>query len=52
MICPVGNAYALHKALPESELVIIPYGAHALTVNCGTLAAVIKAADRFATVEK
>ena len=28
IICPASSAWALHKALPKSKLVIVPLGSH------------------------
>ena len=47
MVCPVTNAWELHKAWPESELHIIPDAGHA-SYEPGILSALINATDRFA----
>jgi proline iminopeptidase len=47
MVCPVANAWELHKAWPESELHIIPDAGHA-SYEPGILSALIDATDRFA----
>lgn len=47
VICPVRNAWELHKALPESELHIIPDAGHSMA-EPGILDALIDATDRFA----
>ncbi len=47
MICPLENAWQLHRAWPGSELTIVPDAGHAAT-EPGTLAALVAATDRFA----
>ncbi len=44
---PLANAWDLHRAWPESELVIVPDAGHAST-EPGTLHALLGATDRFA----
>jgi proline iminopeptidase len=46
MICPVENAWKLHKAWPCSQLMIIPNAGHAPS-EPGTLDALIRATDSF-----
>lgn len=44
MVCPVANAWDLHKALPNSTLEIIPDAGHSAS-ETGTLDALIRATD-------
>ena len=44
---PPRAAWALHKAWPEAELVIVPDGGHSYD-EPGVLDALIRATDRFA----
>jgi len=44
---PLANAWSLHRAWPESELVVVPDAGHAST-EPGTLSALVTATDRFA----
>jgi proline iminopeptidase len=46
MVCPVGAAYALHKALPDSQFVIVPDAGHSMS-EVGTRQALIAATDKF-----
>jgi len=46
MICPMASAWALHRAWPDSELQIVPDGAHAST-ETPMAAALVTAIDRF-----
>jgi proline iminopeptidase len=46
IVCPVMNAWDLHKAWPEAELKIIPDAGHAAT-EPGIAAALVEATDRF-----
>ena len=47
VVCPVDQAFALHRALPHAELEIIRDAGHASS-EPGTLDALIRATDRFA----
>ena len=47
MICPMENCWALHKAWPEAEVVIVPDAGHA-AFEPGTARALVQACDRFA----
>jgi proline iminopeptidase len=47
VICPLENAWALHRALPGSELVIVPDAGHAAS-EPGIRSALVEATDRFA----
>ncbi len=49
MICPLENAWKLHKALPESTLHIIPDAGHAAS-EPGIVDALIHATDAFRTI--
>ncbi len=44
---PLANAWALHRAWPEAELVVVPDAGHAST-EPGILSALVTATDRFA----
>ncbi len=46
MICPLINAYKLHKAWPEAEFIIVPDAGHA-ALEPGICSALIEATDRF-----
>ncbi|MBD3170276.1 MAG: prolyl aminopeptidase [candidate division Zixibacteria bacterium] len=46
IICPVQSAWDLHKALPDSELVIVPNGAHS-PMDEGMAGELVKAAEEF-----
>ncbi|MDK8237026.1 prolyl aminopeptidase [Actinomyces urogenitalis] len=48
MCCPIGTAWALHRAWPEAELRISPTAGHAFS-EPETLSALIEATDFFAT---
>ena len=47
VVCPAESAWALHRAWPESELVIVPDAGHA-AFEPGTIRALVAATDRFA----
>ncbi len=47
VVCPMMTAWALHKALPEADLQIIPNAGHSAS-EPGTTAALVAATDRFA----
>jgi proline iminopeptidase len=47
VICPLENAWALHRALPGSELLIVPDAGHAAS-EPGIRSALVEATDRFA----
>jgi proline iminopeptidase len=49
VVCPMKSAWELHQAWPEAEFNIIPDAGHAAS-EPGTLAALVKAADRFAAL--
>lgn len=46
VVCPMDSAWALHKAWPESELVIVPDAGHS-ALEPGITAALVDATDRF-----
>jgi len=48
LICPFENAWALHRAWPGSELVVVPDAGHAAS-EPGIRSALVAATDRFAT---
>ena len=45
-LCPMAQAWNLHKAFPEAELVIVPDAGHSASEK-GTLSALIEATDKF-----
>ncbi len=47
VVCPMESAWALHRAWPEAELVIIPDAGHS-ALESGTTRALVAATDRFA----
>ncbi len=47
VVCPATSAWALHRAWPEAELVMVPDAGHSLT-EPGIRSALIEATDRFA----
>ncbi|HEY9760118.1 MAG TPA: prolyl aminopeptidase [Oculatellaceae cyanobacterium] len=49
MVCPISAAHALHKALPDSELVIVPDAGHSMS-EVGIRRALIAATDKFSTL--
>jgi proline iminopeptidase len=49
MICPLENAWELHRRWPESELRIIPDAGHS-AAEPGTRRALVEATDRFASL--
>jgi proline iminopeptidase len=46
MICPVANAFKLHKAWPEADFILVPNAGHA-AMEPGIRSALIEATDRF-----
>jgi proline iminopeptidase len=49
VVCPMKSAWDLHLAWPEAEFTVVPDAGHAAS-EPGTLAALVKAADRFAAL--
>lgn len=47
VICPVRNAWQLHKRLPESQLTIVPDAGHS-AFESGIISALVSATDRYA----
>ena len=47
VVCPMHNAWQLHRAWPEAELVVVPDAGHS-AFEPGILAALVDATDRFA----
>lgn len=47
VVCPLENAWDLHKALPRAELSIIPDSGHS-ALEAGIVDALVRATDRFA----
>jgi proline iminopeptidase len=46
VVCPMVSAWELHKALPQSELIVVPDAGHSMT-EPGIRSALIEACDRF-----
>jgi len=46
VVCPMENAWALHRAWPEAELVVVPDAGHSAN-EPGIQAALVSATDRF-----
>jgi proline iminopeptidase len=46
VVCPMTSAWDLHKALPESELIVVPDAGHSM-METGILTALVNATDRF-----
>jgi proline iminopeptidase len=49
VVCPIVSAWELHRAWPESELIIIPDAGHSMS-EPGIRSALIEATDRFAAL--
>jgi len=47
VVCPMMSAYALHKAWPESELVVVPDAGHS-AFEPGNSRALVAATDKYA----
>lgn len=47
VVCPMISAWELHKALPQSELIVVPDAGHSMT-EPGIRSALVEACDRFA----
>ena len=46
VLCPMRNAWDLHKAFPEAELVVVPDAGHSAS-ETGTVSALVEATDKF-----
>ena len=46
LVCPMRTAWDLHKALPESEFVVIPTAGHSAW-ETGITSALLSATDKF-----
>lgn len=46
MVCPVANAFKLHKAWPEADFIVVPNAGHS-ALEPGIRSALIEATDRF-----
>jgi proline iminopeptidase len=46
VVCPAESAWELHRAWPESELIIVPDAGHSIT-EPGIISALVEATDRF-----
>jgi proline iminopeptidase len=51
VVCPMASAWALHKALPQAQLIIVPDAGHAM-IEPGITTALVDASDRFAQMGK
>jgi proline iminopeptidase len=51
MVCPLANAWKLHKAWPKSQLVIVPAAGHS-SREIGMEQAIVKATDQFAKLTR
>ena len=49
MVCPAMSAWALHRAFPEAELVMVPDAGHS-AYEKGNTSALVEATDKFRTV--
>ncbi len=49
VVCPATSAWELHRAWPESELIIVPDAGHSMT-EPGIRSALIEATDRFSNL--
>ena len=49
VVCPMVSAWELRKALPESELIVVPDAGHSMT-EPGIRSALVEASDRFAVL--
>ena len=49
VVCPVSQAYELHKAWPSSKLIITPNAGHSAT-EPGTAKALVAATDEFSNI--
>jgi proline iminopeptidase len=47
VVCPMESAWALHRAWPEAELVVVPDAGHSAS-EPGNVSALVEATDRFA----
>lgn len=47
VVCPMVSAWELHRALPQSELIVVPDAGHSMT-EPGIRSALLDATDRFA----
>jgi proline iminopeptidase len=48
VVCPMWSAWDLHKALPQSEFIVVPDAGHSMT-EPGIMTALLDASDRFAS---
>ncbi len=49
VVCPMASAWALHRAWPEAELIVVADAGHSAT-EPGITSALVEATDRFATL--
>ena len=50
LVCPVRNAWDLHRAWPEAELAIVPNAGHA-AMEPGTRSRLLQATEDFKRIE-
>ena len=48
VVCPIKNAFDLHRAWPESRLVVVPDAGHSAS-EPGTVHELVSATDHFAS---
>jgi proline iminopeptidase len=46
VVCPMESAWALHRAWPEAQWVVVPDAGHS-AFEAGTVHALVEATDRF-----
>ncbi len=51
MVCPIESAWALHRAFPEAQLVIVPDAGHSAK-EPGIMRALLEATDKFALLHQ
>lgn len=49
IVCPIGTAWELHKALPKSEFIVVRDAGHSATEE-GTISELVTACERFKTL--
>jgi len=47
VVCPMTSAWALHRAFPEAEFIVVPDAGHSVSEK-GISSALVDAMDRFA----
>jgi proline iminopeptidase len=46
VVCPMASAWALHRALPRAEFIVVPDSGHSVS-EPGTTSALVEAMDKF-----